>query len=314
MGSGNSKVVIRRASPVVHVNGYDNCIVSSSSEPKLVTEVNKPTVKAEERQSQQTDKNANHRQEVQSPPVEEIEVKPVSKTLKKTEEKLQLRGFTDPTLVAYCDETPALLEEFIELYEQVQIVKSNLGEEDFIALIKNPIYSISLLYSKERPDKIKKGNILSEIGFAEVYKEIMAKLIAKFPTLLSYDRELDQSVTLFATKALLTLAYLIDETNNELVMANKEQISYDCEKPRRTARHGHGTDSFEMLNHHGHGTARTYVPKNSLKKLSGPLLSRLHSLRIESPDYYHWSLKEDIGLYDVYNVLLFTDELEKLVG
>ncbi|KAK3752374.1 hypothetical protein QZH41_000382 [Actinostola sp. cb2023] len=51
------------------------------------------------------------------------------------------------------------------------------------------------------------------------------------------------------------------------VKGNKknEQISYDCEKPRRTvrhghgtvtARHGHGTNSFEILNHHGHGTAR----------------------------------------------------------
>jgi len=35
---------------------------------------------------------------------------------------------------------------------------------------------------------------------------------------------INDQVTLFATKALLTLAYLIDETNNELVMANKGMV------------------------------------------------------------------------------------------
>jgi len=51
------------------------------------------------------------------------------------------------------------------------------------------------------------------------------------------------------------ICWVTSVLSNVLCLASIEQISYDCEKPRRAGRHGHGTDSFEILNDHGHGTA-----------------------------------------------------------
>ncbi|KAK3739517.1 hypothetical protein QZH41_016197 [Actinostola sp. cb2023] len=60
-----------------------------------------------------------------------------------------------------------------------------------------------------------------------------------------------------------------------------EQISYDCEKPRRTARHGHGTNSFEILNHHGHGTA--HPCRKQTNSSMGSFLNNLHERTFAMP-------------------------------
>ena len=188
MGSGNSKVVIRRASPAVEIvqvhNAVNGDVNLTTTDPKQRqnTDINTTIIK----KAKQPTKTPNGQNEVQSPPVDEVGENIVSETLKETEESLKSRGFTDPVLLSYCDETPALLDVFIKLYEHVQVIKANIGEDDIVSAVGKSLRSVSTFYSDPKKSfRIKKGNFLADIGFAEVFKQLFDKLLSKYPNILS---------------------------------------------------------------------------------------------------------------------------------
>jgi hypothetical protein len=116
-----------------------------------------------------------------------------------TEKKLAARGFKDSTLVRHCDETPELYETFISLFEALKLLEEQVGKKDFYLKpdAQNQAYIIGSCYSKQKTpsQKIKLGSFLAAIGFAKVSKDFYRKLSAACPTLLSYDRELDKTVS-----------------------------------------------------------------------------------------------------------------------
>ena len=160
MGSGSSKVVIKKATPKVKVN-YD-------------------AVNGFEAEDKESEKNTRE--------VEEKQYE--SPTLKDTEEKLKTLGYTDPILAQYCDETKEIFEEFIELYKCVEKIKKVLEyDQNFVLTLDNLYDLISTSYRKHRPHKIKKGEFLSALSFGQVCKKVYDKLIDAFPKLFTYDKE-----------------------------------------------------------------------------------------------------------------------------
>ncbi|KXJ21747.1 uncharacterized protein LOC110253730 [Exaiptasia diaphana] len=198
MGTGSSKVVIKRVAKV----DYSAVNAALSDEKDDTNDVNKQleqnaNIEAQKdpKEISENDSNQKRNEIISSPQPEEpqtIEVKPVSKTLNATKEKLKTKGFTDEVLATHCDESPAHFDDFVKLYEHVQKIKKNIQDDDFVSLTTTSVKKISSLYEKERSEKIKKGNMLAEIGFPEVFRDLYDKLIATFPKLLTYDREEDE--------------------------------------------------------------------------------------------------------------------------
>lgn len=56
------------------------------------------------------------------------------------------------------------------------------------------------------------------------------------------------------------------------------------------------------------------VDSEAVKRLNGRVLLRLQDLRKESPEFFYTSIKTDLKLGSVFDVMTFTDELDKLVG
>lgn len=56
------------------------------------------------------------------------------------------------------------------------------------------------------------------------------------------------------------------------------------------------------------------VDSEAVKRLNGRVLLRLQDLRKESPEFFYTSIKTDLKLGSVFDVMAFTDELDKLVG
>lgn len=102
-----------------------------------------------------------------------------------TDEILKSRGFDDPVLATYCKETPTLLNSFIKIYEHVENIKDKLEEEDVISAVNKYFKGISLAYSGKKSFRIIKGNFLAELGFADVYKDVIDRLLPKYPNMLT---------------------------------------------------------------------------------------------------------------------------------
>ncbi|XP_067054111.1 uncharacterized protein [Acropora muricata] len=56
------------------------------------------------------------------------------------------------------------------------------------------------------------------------------------------------------------------------------------------------------------------IDSEAVKRLNGRVLLRLQDLRKESPEFFYTSIKTDLKLGNVFDVMAFTDELDKLVG
>lgn len=219
MGSGSSKVVIKK------VENVDYSAVNSVVEADEALNTEKeipPSDDCEPVQENNNQINENINVEIsQTPTQEEIqenEVKPVSETLKETEEKLKEKGITDSVLASYCDETPSLFDDFVTLFENVGKIKRHLKDEDFVSSFGTYFRRISNLYEKNRPEKIKKGNLLAEIGFAEVCKDVLDKTTDAFPKLMTYDREEDE----------VCLNYRSDINATRIVSNNTLQGAFTC--------------------------------------------------------------------------------------
>jgi len=52
----------------------------------------------------------------------------------------------------------------------------------------------------------------------------------------------------------------------------------------------------------------------AVERLDGRMLLRLQDLRKESPEFFYSSIRTDLGLKNVFDVLEFVDELDKLQG
>ncbi|XP_078366964.1 uncharacterized protein LOC144650989 isoform X1 [Oculina patagonica] len=59
---------------------------------------------------------------------------------------------------------------------------------------------------------------------------------------------------------------------------------------------------------------RDRLDPNGVQRLDGPMLIRLQELRRESPEFFYSSVRTDFKLNNVFDVLEFTDALEKLAG
>ncbi|KAL9979651.1 hypothetical protein ACROYT_G017341 [Oculina patagonica] len=59
---------------------------------------------------------------------------------------------------------------------------------------------------------------------------------------------------------------------------------------------------------------RDRLDPNAVQRLDGPMLIRLQELRRESPEFFYSSVRTDFKLNNVFDVLEFTDALEKLAG
>lgn len=55
------------------------------------------------------------------------------------------------------------------------------------------------------------------------------------------------------------------------------------------------------------------LDSKALQRLDGRRLLRLHDLRKESPEFFYSSIKTDLKLGNVFDVLDFVDELENLM-
>jgi len=198
MGSGSSKVVIKKVATPIQVN-YNAVNGLEAEDGLFKDDVNNHSKQDETKKSENKPKGKEKNDQKDDPPkpeVQQIEVqeKPYdSPTLKDTEEKLKTRGFDDQVLTQYCHETKELFEEFIKLYKYVDKIKKALeDDENFVSTTNSQYTLISSAYGNDRPQKIKKGEFLAALDFGKLCKEVYDKLIAAFPTILKYDKEKDE--------------------------------------------------------------------------------------------------------------------------
>lgn len=99
----------------------------------------------------------------------------------------------DTTLTRYSSKYPELKENFTLLFNAVKTLKNNVTKEKFHSLpqVHKSVSNLIEAYSNTNKYELKKvqSDFLTDIGFVNISKDLLTKLVDLCPHLLLYDRE-----------------------------------------------------------------------------------------------------------------------------